>query len=163
MKVKAGGKPGGVTTALAATVVRRTADTQTTTTTPKTSEISGETEASAMFGNTKQAQNGVKASQEGFTKTVQTTVKRVYYTAGLRTWTFTKESFSLDFRIAAYLLGSSTYDFTQTMDFIYTWGNYGKSSHSTPFLLSIGNVLPVMEGIIQSPLLLSPENSFGCG
>jgi predicted ribonuclease toxin of YeeF-YezG toxin-antitoxin module len=135
VKVKAGGKPGGVALAETVAARRRMANGKTTTTTPKTSEISGETEASAMFGNTKQAQNGVKASQEGFTKTVQTTVKRVYYTAGLRTWTFTKESFSLEFRIAAYLLGNSTYDFTQTMDFIYTWGNYGKSSHSTPFLL----------------------------
>lgn len=79
-----------------------------------------------MYGNSDSTKNGYKFGQKGYSKSVETTVKRAYYSAGLRLDRLTLDSFTLEFRKAVKFLATQSYDSTATVEFILTFGNYGK-------------------------------------
>ena len=80
-----------------------------------------------MYGNSKGATNGYSFAQKGYSQSVQTYIKRGYYTAGLRLDRFIKESFTLEFRNAAKELAIRQYDYGAAVEFMLVYGNYGKT------------------------------------
>lgn len=88
--------------------------------------VSATTELNLAIGNTRLNEESNSWASSGFTKKTQTYVKRIYYTAGLRLDAFVNESFTDEFKAAAFELGNGTYDFETTITFIHNWGNYGE-------------------------------------
>lgn len=86
-----------------------------------------EPEMNLANGNTNLAKETQSWARTGYTKRTQSTIKRIYYTAGLRPELLTNISFTDEFKYAALGLGNSTYDFDATIGFIHNWGNYGAS------------------------------------
>lgn len=88
-----------------------------------------------IWGNSDSSKNSYAAVQKGFSKQTQTTLKRAYYTAGLRLDRLIQESFTLEFRMAVEKLVSSEYNFYTAAAFIYTYGNFGKSVNYIQYLM----------------------------
>lgn len=88
--------------------------------------VTASTEMNLALGNTELAEQSSSYASKGFTKKTQTYVKRIYYTAGLRLDAFVNDSFTDDFKAAAFELANGTYDFSTTIAFIHNWGNYGR-------------------------------------
>lgn len=79
----------------------------------------------AMWGNSHEARQSRAFGSAGYTSKFQTHVKRSYYTAGLRLDKLVADSFTKEFKQAAFRLANSTYDLTTAVDFINEWGNHG--------------------------------------
>jgi len=82
-----------------------------------------------MWGNSRESKESRAFSSMGYTFKMQTHLKRPYYTAGLRLDNFVIDSFTEDFKQAAYRLANTTYDFKTVVEFINTWGNHGECRH----------------------------------
>jgi hypothetical protein len=92
-------------------------------------QVTLEPEMNLAFGNTKLSQETQSWARSGYTQRTQVNVKRIYYTAGLRSDLLADVSFTDDFKAAAISLGNDTYDFQTAISFIHNWGNYGACSH----------------------------------
>ena len=106
---------------------------------PTSSKVDGSVSftLSMMFGNGDTSTSNRMYSNAGYSKTVQSYIKRSYYSAGLSLDMLQPSSFTLGFAVSAYQLANNTYDFSAAMSFIDTWGKY-----SSLFRFSLTKTMP---------------------